>query len=54
MIEKGSKIKYLGEDTSVLEHGEEYTVFEVFENGIRIYIPTGFAGLTDDKFEVIK
>lgn len=54
MIEKGSKIKYLGEDTSALEHGHEYTVFEVFDGGIRICIPTGFAGLTDDKFEVVK
>jgi len=54
MVEKGSKIKYIGEDTSVLVSGEEYTVFEVFESGIRIHIPTGFAGLTADKFEVVK
>jgi len=50
MVEKGSKIKY----TSVLVSGEEYKVFEVFEGGIRVYIPTGFVGLTNDKFEAIK
>ena len=48
------KIIYTDVSTSLLEQGKEYKVFSVLENGIQIYIPTGFVGLTYDRFEIIK
>jgi len=54
MVEKNTKVKYIGKDTSVLINGDTYTVFQVFDEGIRVYIPTGFSGIPNDSFEVIQ
>lgn len=54
MLEKGSMVKYVGQGNSVLFVGEEYKVAEVFEDGgIRVFIPTGFAGMKADEFELV-
>ena len=54
MVEKNSKVKYTGKDTSVLTNGETCKVFRVFDDGIRVYIPTGFSGIPNDRFELVK
>lgn len=51
---KGNKIKYTGEDTSVLVHGETYEVASSMPGGIQVVIPTGFCGITEDKYELVK
>lgn len=54
MIEVKSKVKYVGIDTSVLMKNETYTIFQVLEGGVRVYIPTGFCGISTANFEVVK
>lgn len=53
-LRKGSEVQYTDVTTSVLENGKIYEVFSVGENGIQVYIKTGFAGLTNDRFTKIK
>ncbi len=54
MVEKGQKVKYLGTGNSVLVTGNTYEVASISEGGIQVYIPTGFAGMKNEEFEVIK
>ena len=53
-IEQGDKIIYTDNSNSVLNNGQEYTIFSVSETGIQVYIKTGFVGLTNDRFKLKK
>jgi len=53
-LKKGDEVQYIGESTNVLENGKIFEVFSVMENGIQVYIPTGFAGLNNDLFAKIR
>ena len=54
MVKKGTKVIYTGIDTSVLVTGNEYEVYEVYDDGVRVYIPTGFSGIQSVDYEVIQ
>lgn len=44
---------YTGESTNILTKGEKYKVHEMFKNGCRLVIKTGFAGVPDKEFKII-
>lgn len=52
MLEKGSKVIYLGTPNGVLETRETYEVFSVLDGGIQVYIKTGFCGITSGNFKI--
>ena len=49
-MKKGDLVIYIDKTTNVLTKGEKYEVFSVSDNGIQVYIKTGFAGLTSNRF----
>ena len=53
-MQKNDEVIYTDESTNVLTKGETYKVATVLDNGgIQVYINTGFAGLTADRFEIV-
>ena len=45
-MKKDDIIRYTGVTNNTLTHGDEYQVYQVFDEGIRVIIETGFAGIT--------
>ena len=49
---KGDVVIYIDKSNNTLENGLEYTIQEVLSDGaVQVRIPTGFAGLTKDRFK---
>jgi len=49
-VKIGSMVEYIGDKHSALEKGTEYEVKEVYEEGIRVIIKTGFCGIKNTNF----
>ena len=45
-MKKDDIIRYTGVTNNTLTHGDEYQVYQVFDEGIRVYTKTGYAGIT--------
>ena len=44
IMKKGDIVRFTGKST-YLETNNEYKVYQVFDEGIRVYTETGFAGI---------
>jgi hypothetical protein len=54
-MKKGDMVIYTDISNNTLENGKEYKINEVLKDGaVQIEIVTGFAGLTSDRFELVK
>jgi len=54
-MKKGNMVIYIDISNNTLENGKEYKINKVLKDGaLQVEIVTGFAGLTSDRFKLVK
>lgn len=53
-MKPGDTVRYIGQKHQFLKYNEDYLVYSVEVNGIRVHIPTGFVGTSIDNVILVK